>query len=487
MKKLNRTLLLSIPVMLMLSGLLWAEQRERNGAVGGTFVRLVEQEVGERGYMGIVIKPHDRDEQVTVLVPRQREELSQAARRLREGQQLNISFVTEAGQKWIQGMETERREVIEERPEGSRRIDIRREVFRNEDSPERREIRRPERREIRRPEGREPIRPEGREARRPEYPEQIQELKRILSSHLDGMAREFQELRMHIREMERELQILRQENERLRRELRERAPLQREREREIRIRTPREREGREPEERDRRREREEGRTARERPRSEREVAMHQLEVMRMALPALREAKRGDAVEMLNLAIHAREMMLEGRRDEEAQRVRERAPDRHQLAEILSMAAKLWREYGNVDKSVAVGQLAGQLSETREQRVGEREEVNIRRRRAGSREIGLPEGMIGFRGVLVGRILRKLDRGFVLKVERVDKIWESNKADRPEAAVGRELIINIREGEEISGRFLDTLRALETGQRVLVEAFHFEGNRLTVVEQLKKIE
>lgn len=487
MKKISKILVISLIVTMTFGGLLWAEEKERNGTVGGTFVRLVEREVGERGYMGIVIKPHDRDEHVTVLVPRQREELSQAARRLREGQQVNISFAAEAGQKWIKGMETERREVIEERPEGRRRMDIRREVFRNEDGPERHEIRRPEGREIRRPERREPIRPERRETRGPEYPEQIQELKRILSSNLDRMAREFQELRMHIREMERELQILRQENERLRRELRERAPSERTRDREVRVRIQREREGREPEERDRRREREEARATRERPRSEREVVLHQLEVMRMALPALKEAERGDAVELLTLAIHAREMMLEGRRDEEAQRVRERAPDRGQLAEILTMAAKLWREYGNVDKSVAVGRLAEQLSGPRDRQVRELEEVNIRRRRAERREIGLPEGMIGFRGVLVGRILRKLDRGFVLKVERVDKVWESNKADRPEAAVGRELIINIREGEGLSGRFLDTLRALETGQRVLVEAFHFEGNRLTVVEQLKKIE
>lgn len=96
-------------------------------------------------------------------------------------------------------------------------------------------------------------------------------------------------------------------------------------------------------------------------------------------------------------------------------------------------------------------------------------------------------MTGFQGVLVGTIVRMLDRGFVLKVERVANVWEANRADNPKAAVGRELMITIRADEESGNRFLRTLRTLETGERVLVEAFHFEGNRLTVVEQLQRSE
>ncbi|MHC4728048.1 MAG: hypothetical protein ACYS17_12565 [Planctomycetota bacterium] len=367
MKKVSRILVLGMLAFLMFGGLLLAEERDRDGSVGGTFVRLVEREVGERGYMGIVIKPHDRDDHVIVLVPRKREELLQAARRLREGQRVGVSFVNEAGHKWIKGMEAERREVVEEEPEGRRRMNVRREVFRYEDNRQRRE----------------PRRPEPREPRRPEYLEQMQELKRIITSNLDRMAREFQELRTHIEKLERELQRLREENELLRRELHERVGSEREHKREVRIQI--QREGREPEERERPRERNESRTRGERHRSEREVALHQLEVMRMALPALREAERGDAVELLTLAIRAREMMLEGRRDEEAQRVRERAPDRGHLAEILSMAARLWREFGNVDKSVAVGRLAEQISGSRERYVGEQEEREVRRRRVERRE------------------------------------------------------------------------------------------------------
>lgn len=461
MEKTGRILMLPMVLLLMFSGVLFAEERGRGGEVGGTFVRLVEQEIDGRGYVGIVIKPHERDDHVTILVPREREELVQAVRRLREGQNVGVSFVNEAGHKWIKGMEAEWREVVEEGPDVRRRSNVRREVFRFEDN---RQEQRPG---------------------RPEYLEQIQELKRILSSNLDRIAREFRELQGRLERQERELNRLRAENEQLRRELRERAGPAREREREIRIRI--QREGGEREEGERPRERDEGRARRERPSSEREVLLQQLEVMRMALQALREADRGDAVEMMTLAIGSREMMLEGRRDEQAQRVRERAPDREQLVEILSMASKLWREFDNIDKSIAVGQLAEQLSVARERQVREQEPREVRRRRVERREEGLPEGMIGFRGVLVGRILRKLDRGFVLKVEKVTEVWESNRADRPEAAVGKDLTITIREDEELSDRFLRTLRTLKTGERVLVEAFHFEGNRLTVVEQLRKVE
>jgi len=312
-------------------------------------------------------------------------------------------------------------------------------------------------------------------------------LKEVLGEHLERMEAEFRELRAHIERMQEELQELRAENERLRWQLRDRGGPEREREREVRIRREIEerREDREREERERRRERDEGRATRERPKSEREVVLHQLEVMRMALPALKEAERGDAVELLTLAIRAREMMLERRDDEEAQLVRERAPNPEQLIDILSMAAELWREFGNAEKSAVVGKLAEELSGAERRQVGEREEREVPREDEVGREVSLPEGMIGFRGMLVGRIVRKLDRGFVLKVERVTKVWENNKADKPEAAVGKELIISIPADEEIGRPFLRTLRSLKIGEPVLVEAFHFEGNRLILVEQLRK--
>jgi hypothetical protein len=240
MKKVCRTLMLVVLVMLALGSMLWAEDPDGEGAVRGTFVRLVEREVDERGYMGIVVKPFERDDHVTVLVPREREELLQTARSLQEGQRMGISFVTEAGHMWIKGMEAERRERVEERPEGGRRVAIRREVRRRpgqiEDRPEDRRMRTfrgdPDREQFRAR--------EERDARRPSpHLEQMErqlkevvaghlermgrELKEVLGAHLGRMEAEFRELRAHVGRMERELQAIRGENERLRMQLRERA------------------------------------------------------------------------------------------------------------------------------------------------------------------------------------------------------------------------------------------------------------------------
>ncbi len=378
MKKVCRMLVLGMLAMLMFSGVLLAEERDREGTVDGIFVRLVEREVGERGYMGIVIKPFERDDHVTVLVPRQREELLRVARRLQEGQKVGVSFVTEAGHKWIKGVEAEWREVVEEGLEGRRRVNVRREVLRWDD-----DVR--ERREARRPAHLEQMEGQLKEVVSGHLERMGRALKEVLGEHLERMEAELRELRAHIERMQEELQELRAENERLMWQLRERGGPEREREREVRREIEERREGREREERERRRERDEGRAMGERPKIEREVVLHQLEVMGMALHALKEAERGDAAELLTLAIRAREMMLERRNDEEAQLVRERAPNREQLVEILSMAAKLWREFGNAEKGAVVGQLAEELSGVERGQVREREEREVRIEREAGRE------------------------------------------------------------------------------------------------------
>jgi hypothetical protein len=142
----------------------------------------------------------------------------------------------------------------------------------------------------------------------------------------------------------------------------------RERDRQERDRPEREREARP----DRDRpvtERDEGRES-----AERRALVHQLEVMRVALHGLREAERADAAEVLQRAIRAREVTLEGRRDDEAHQIRERAPSKAQLAEIMGVASGLWREFGNAENAELVARAARELS-------GERERPATERRRA----------------------------------------------------------------------------------------------------------
>lgn len=98
----------------------------------------------------------------------------------------------------------------------------------------------------------------------------------------------------------------------------------------------------------------------ERP-TERDIVLRRIEVMKTAMPALREGERGDAVELLEHAIRAYEVGLEGRRDDEAHRIRERMPKPGHLAESLTMASNLWREFKDEEKAAVVGRLAKEFA------------------------------------------------------------------------------------------------------------------------------
>ncbi|MHC4974785.1 MAG: hypothetical protein ACYTG3_20910 [Planctomycetota bacterium] len=102
-----------------------------------------------------------------------------------------------------------------------------------------------------------------------------------------------------------------------------------------------------------------------------EVAKWQLKVLRLGVEALVKAKRQDGAELLERALHARRLHLEGRRDEEAMRIRERAPGPEDQAELLRVAADWLAEWGEKEKAAAVDKLAKQLLE-KSRRRGERE-------------------------------------------------------------------------------------------------------------------
>ena len=107
MKEQCRILVVGLLAVLVFAGAVQAEERSRAGELRGTFVRLTEQRVGERGYMGVVIKPLEGRELVTVLLSPRQEELVAMARELREGQRLEVAYVTEAGHKWVKELEAE--------------------------------------------------------------------------------------------------------------------------------------------------------------------------------------------------------------------------------------------------------------------------------------------------------------------------------------------------------------------------------------------
>jgi hypothetical protein len=116
-----------------------------------------------------------------------------------------------------------------------------------------------------------------------------------------------------------------------------------------------------------------------RPRDEdRERIMHELEVMRSAMPALREGERLDMAELLERMMHAREMLLEHGRAVDQ-------PTLGQQAEILRFAGHLWREFGHPDRAEPVERLAAEIWSAREREQPRRERAERRERRPRERE------------------------------------------------------------------------------------------------------
>ena len=99
---------------LTFAGAVQAERDPHRAEIRGLFVRLTEQSVGERGYFGVVIKPLESDDHVTLLLPRRSEELAWRARNLREGQRVEIVYGTEGGQKWVTRLDAERLQAVAE-------------------------------------------------------------------------------------------------------------------------------------------------------------------------------------------------------------------------------------------------------------------------------------------------------------------------------------------------------------------------------------
>lgn len=114
-------------------------------------------------------------------------------------------------------------------------------------------------------------------------------------------------------------------------------------------------------------------------------------------------------------------------------------------------------------------------------------VNIEFSRAREDASGLPNGIKGFRGMMVGKMIEKGERAFVLQVEKITKVWKQNKASNPASIVGRKVRIVIDRRSHLRERFRKAFRELKPGDRVEVEAFHFGGGKLTVVESILKAE
>jgi hypothetical protein len=99
----------------------------------------------------------------------------------------------------------------------------------------------------------------------------------------------------------------------------------------------------------------------QRGRGERQIVEQRLEVLRLAHTAMREGDKRDAAEMVEHCIHAYELSLTGRRDDEAVHIRETAPNIGQQAKLLLHAAKLWAEWGHEKEAGFCAELGKELA------------------------------------------------------------------------------------------------------------------------------
>ncbi len=125
--------------------------------------------------------------------------------------------------------------------------------------------------------------------------------------------------------------------------------------------------------------------------TEQKVAAGQIEVMQIALAALREGERRDSVDIVNRAIQARQIRLKMLKGKEAKYVLEREPKLEQTVEALAVAAGLWREFGNQRNTALVRNLVEKLSAGGRGNAKERaQKERPRKEKTGKERAGIEE-------------------------------------------------------------------------------------------------
>lgn len=94
--------------------------------------------------------------------------------------------------------------------------------------------------------------------------------------------------------------------------------------------------------------------------NEREEVRRTLRIVRYAVDALFAANRRDAAEILEHAMHAHELELKGRRDDEAMRIRKTVPGREKIVRALRLGAEILEDRGHRERAAGVLQVARRI-------------------------------------------------------------------------------------------------------------------------------
>ncbi len=100
---------------------------------------------------------------------------------------------------------------------------------------------------------------------------------------------------------------------------------------------------------------------------------------------------------------------------------------------------------------------------------------------------LPKGMKGFSGMVRGKVVSKEKNGIVIKVEKILKLWKGNKAENPESAVGKKLLVMPRWVKGDDGKWhpyelhVRFIKYIKVGQTIDIEIVNEEADALHILE------
>ena len=106
---------------------------------------------------------------------------------------------------------------------------------------------------------------------------------------------------------------------------------------------------------------------------------------------------------------------------------------------------------------------------------------------------LPDPAALFAGMIQGKVAAKLDGQIVVDVEKVTRVWKTNKAKNPESLLGQKVLVRAsKEGGRYAKRVAQFLDGLKVGESVTLDVAHKDkGEALTILElteeQRKRLE
>jgi hypothetical protein len=128
-----------------------------------------------------------------------------------------------------------------------------------------------------------------------------------------------------------------------------------------------------------------------------EIVKGRIRTLRFAMKALLEIDALDAAERMEHKIHSYELAIEGRRDEEAMRIRTSAPKSEAMVEPLRRAGRVWAELGDEKKAKMCLVLAQQYQDGASRKKPAAKEGEQREREMAKRHMEiLRVAMHGFR-------------------------------------------------------------------------------------------